>query len=171
IITNFKIENWLLYLNIMKIQFDLNILFNRYLDELNFNIDYQNNIDQLIEVKFNETEIKYQNSLKEILNTIKLIELNQNLDNNEKEIFFQFLRIKLSSELKKTSNNLIKPNDLEKLFNKYLIETNIFEKIIHSLNNQSLDVNDPSIIENINSKSLNNLLPYLTRFWIMEKLE
>ncbi|CAF0846594.1 unnamed protein product, partial [Didymodactylos carnosus] len=174
LIENSKIDNWLLYLNVMKIQFDLNSLFHRYLDELDLNhliVENLDHLDESIEIKYNEIAKQYQTSLNTISNTIKSIELNPNLKPNEKEMFFEFLRIQFSLELKKPANNLIHPNDLEKFFNKYLIKFKILKKVISSLNNTSMDFNDQLIIGQIRLKSLNNLLRYLTRFWIIEQLE
>ncbi|CAF1409956.1 unnamed protein product [Didymodactylos carnosus] len=98
LLDSFEVDNWLLYLNINKIEYDLNMLFHQYLDEFNLNdmkTENLNNLDEFIESKLNETEIKYDNSLKKISNTIKVIELNGNTKSNEKEMVFDFLKIKI----------------------------------------------------------------------------
>ncbi|CAF1616302.1 unnamed protein product [Didymodactylos carnosus] len=110
LLNNFNVENWLLYLDITKIEYDLNKLFHRRLDESNVNnfiMGNLNNLDEFIELKFNEIEIKYENSFKKILNTLKMIELNGDIDLNEKEMFFGFLRARFSFELEKDSNYLM----------------------------------------------------------------
>ncbi|CAF1039292.1 unnamed protein product [Adineta steineri] len=172
---SFHIENWLVYLYFDKIENDLNMLFHRYFDVFNVNdlkiIDF-NHLDELIESKYHQIENTYKNTLKDILETLKMIKINPNV--NEKEIFFRFIASLFVYELKKESNCLINLNDLQIIFTKYLINTSILKKVIVSLKTQlskSDDQNEQLIIENIYSKTFNSLLSYLTKFWIIEQLE
>ncbi|UJR21058.1 hypothetical protein I4U23_024158 [Adineta vaga] len=174
---NFRMENWLLYLNFDKIEDDLNMIFDRYFDQFNFNdlkIEDLNHSDEFIESKYYQIEITYNQSLKNISTTLKMIKLNQNINVNDKEIFFRFLRTRFTYELKKDPNYLINFNDLQRIVLTYLTETTILMKIINSLTWKS-DVQNPIddqlIIEDIHSKTFNSLLPYLTRFRIIQKLQ
>ncbi|CAF1099219.1 unnamed protein product [Adineta steineri] len=174
---SFHIENWLVYLYFDKIEDDLNILFHRYFDEFNVKdlkiIDF-NHLDELIETKYYQIENSYKNTLNDILETLKMIKINPNINVNEKEAFFHFIARLFFYELKKASNCLINLNDLQTIFIKYLTSASILNKLIRSLQTQlskSDNQNDQLVIENIYSKTFNSLLPYLTRFWIIEQLE
>ena len=178
-----NVDRWLLHLNIIKVKSDLKMIFDRYLDDFDLNdlaIESVNSLEEFAEKKFNEIRITYENIYGEISNTIRIIKADDNINLEDKEFFFKFLKVALAFELRKDSNHIINPNDLNKLFNKYLIEPNILNKTINSLNKKSSEMNnngeqhsenlDHPIIDNIHSKSLTNLLPYLTRFWIIEQL-
>ncbi|CAF1146824.1 unnamed protein product [Adineta steineri] len=174
---NFHLENWLLYLNYDQIENDLNMIFNRYFDQMNFNdlkIENLNRVDEFIESEFYQTKTMYDQSFENISKTLKLIKLNQKINVSDKEMFFRFLRSRFIYELKKDSNCLINFNDLQKIFLKYLTDTTIIRKIINSLTWKLDDenpINDQLIIEDIHSKTFNSLLPYLIRFWIIKQLE
>ncbi|CAF0958688.1 unnamed protein product [Adineta steineri] len=171
---DFHIEHWLVYLYFDRIKDDLNMLFHRYFDEIDLNdlkISDLNHLDELIESKYHQIEKTYENSLKNILETLQMIKTNPNIKIYEKEMFFRCIKNLFNYELRKDSSYLINLNDLQTIFIKYLTNTSILKKVLDSLKIQSSKSNDQLIIENIHSKSFNTLLPYLTRFWIIERLK
>ena len=197
IITNYNLAKWIWHLTMSKIENDLELLLQKFVNTLKVVVDVEEKkkiigggIDEHVEKQVNEFRDGFRRTKEEIIRKLITIEFNKSLNSKEKELFLKFISDKLCLELKKDGGiGMIKINELNSVISLLVDNNFVIEKLIEGINeslSSSLELNNAaaagslggggqedeicSFINAIRYMPFDFIKTYLLRFWIVDEL-